>query len=752
MLFSLAFTRFLKTTFSPLFLLILLSASLSALNVYAEGTRELMPAAGTPNYLQFFDNNDIARSFASYIADDEHALKISVANPGEVIYFGFRPEAILDGTGCNRLWYRIRDPLGNIVFGPQECTITGAGSIANYVQAIVGPNTLIGGAGGYTPLFYEPVTPGDYTIEFNRNNPNAFVNTTTNCTGSRVKSTLILADITVADGLNGNALPGRLWSKTWDCTSASAANPMNNSFFVYDNDGYVFEVNLNGAQPFGFEFRANYNGLSNTGNVIADRRSRTGNSGFGELRVFLNDPDPSVFPSGITPGNISLNALTACGNGSYCIELNSPTSTQARLIYNLNGIPGFQLNTSDRDTLIFLSGGDICIAWDGRDGLGNFVPDGTPISFEIETISRAIHLPLFDIENNPNGFIISGIRPSATSNVNLFYDDLAILGGTANLSGCNTCHVWSGTLAPDGLTSITNWGNARTINTWFYASFNASIASPTLTYFSQNIEAGAAQTICAPEVGSTISLNGTANTSAVWSSSGDGTFSPNASNLNNVYTFGAADIASGETTFLLTSNPVGLCTFSITDSLTSIFEAIPNVSIDNTLRLITEEDAYIDVQAVVTNSPSMYWLTDGNGTFSEATSSSTRYFPSPEDKLKGSVSLSAWSNGQVACAAQFGIITVNITTAPCNEPLFPEAFSPNEDNLNDFFVVLCLSSVAKNLFEVYDRDGKKVFEANNYSNQWNGLNVLGQELPDDTYYYTFRSQDALWKGAVEIRR
>jgi gliding motility-associated-like protein len=747
-------TIFLKTIYARYFLLMLLSATILRFESLAEGTRELMPVAGTPNYLQLFDNNDLNRSFASYIADDEHALKITIANPGEVIYFGFRPEAALDGTGCNRLWYRIRDPLGNIVFGPQECAITGAGSIANYAQAIAGPNALVGGAGGYTPLFYEPTSPGDFTIEFNRNNPNTFVNTITNCTGSRVKSTLVLSDITVADGLNGNAILGRLWSKTWDCTSMAFANPMNNSFFVYDDDGYVFEVNLNGAQPFGFEFRANYTGLTNTGNPIADRRSRAGNFGFSELKIFLNDPDPLAFPSGVLPGVLSLSTINNCSNGTFCIEVSSVTASQARLILNFNGIPGYQDNTSDLDISTNLSPGTTCIPWDGRDGLGALIAEGTNIEIEIENTSKTIHLPVFDVENNPNGFLISHVRPAGVVSFNQYFDDLAIPGGTINLAGCNPCHTWSGTLAPNGTTPAVNWGNNRTINTWFYGLFNSTNTLQTLPSVTGSAEAGANQTLCAPSLGNTISLSGNVSnaTSQTWISSGDGTFSPSATSLTATYTLGVADIAAGQTRIVLSASTAGLCNTLKEDSVFIYSEATPEVLIANNLLLITDDAEFIEVQATLNNSTAMYWLSDGGGNFLDSTAPSTRYFLSEEDKIKGSVSLSAWSDGQVACAARFGIITVNITAVPCQEPEFPEGFSPNEDNLNDYFIVQCLSSVSDNLLEVYDRDGKKVYEANEYNNQWNGLNMRGQELPDDTYFYTFRSQEKLWKGAVEIRR
>lgn len=67
----------------------------------------------------------------------------------------------------------------------------------------------------------------------------------------------------------------------------------------------------------------------------------------------------------------------------------------------------------------------------------------------------------------------------------------------------------------------------------------------------------------------------------------------------------------------------------------------------------------------------------------------------------------------------------------------PKGFSPNGDNVNDYFVIK--SEVPLPLrIAVYNRWGNLVYENNDYKNDWNGTAnqglVLGSGLPDGTYY------------------
>lgn len=72
---------------------------------------------------------------------------------------------------------------------------------------------------------------------------------------------------------------------------------------------------------------------------------------------------------------------------------------------------------------------------------------------------------------------------------------------------------------------------------------------------------------------------------------------------------------------------------------------------------------------------------------------------------------------------------------------FYEGFSPNGDSVNDFFTIDCIELYPDNTLKVFNRYGSKVFEANEYSNDWDGtpnqglLHDSGQLLPVGTYFY-----------------
>jgi gliding motility-associated-like protein len=97
-----------------------------------------------------------------------------------------------------------------------------------------------------------------------------------------------------------------------------------------------------------------------------------------------------------------------------------------------------------------------------------------------------------------------------------------------------------------------------------------------------------------------------------------------------------------------------------------------------------------------------------------------------------------------------------VTVVPyCIKPM--EAFTPNGDGINDVWLVTngsgCLDKAKA---QVFNRYGAKVFEANDYKNNWNGT-YNGKPLADGTYYFviTYRlinGKDEYLKGNVTIIR
>ena len=80
-------------------------------------------------------------------------------------------------------------------------------------------------------------------------------------------------------------------------------------------------------------------------------------------------------------------------------------------------------------------------------------------------------------------------------------------------------------------------------------------------------------------------------------------------------------------------------------------------------------------------------------------------------------------------------------------------FSPNGDNVNDYFEIKNIELYDDCNVVVYNRLGSKVFEADGYTNDWDGT-YEGKELPDATYYYviTCEGTEKVYDGPISILR
>ena len=68
----------------------------------------------------------------------------------------------------------------------------------------------------------------------------------------------------------------------------------------------------------------------------------------------------------------------------------------------------------------------------------------------------------------------------------------------------------------------------------------------------------------------------------------------------------------------------------------------------------------------------------------------------------------------------------------------PNVFSPNHDGINDYFFVNEMLLYKPVHLIVYNRWGMKVFEDENYENNWDGDNLVGRPLEPDTYFYVLK--------------
>ena len=141
--------------------------------------------------------------------------------------------------------------------------------------------------------------------------------------------------------------------------------------------------------------------------------------------------------------------------------------------------------------------------------------------------------------------------------------------------------------------------------------------------------------------GDDVNLNGSFGgdaSSAQWSSSGTGTFSPNTSDLNAVYTPSIDDITSGNVMLTLTTDdPIGPCPANDSDITVTINPAvIVNAGSDVT---ICSNDIFTTQGSIGGSATDSEWNTSGTGVFNFPSAPITTYTPSPADILAGSVIL-----------------------------------------------------------------------------------------------------------------
>jgi len=466
---------------------LLMAILMIPLSGIAEGVKELRPDSTISSADLFFDSSPYGTGnytpFGLSGCPVNNRLNIHVKEAGEKILFGLKCPV----TG---LQFNLRKPDGTIVLtGTCPSTTGQPGFIKYYHQAEVGPFPAWG---GYSPLEYHVSSvsdTGNYYFEI------------VNLSFQYLR--IALWDFQVVSGEHTPAIPGdmingRVWSQSWQINAELAYNRLfNGSFFVYSDDGIVTKLAFNDARIGAATIFCNPYGCLNTGNFLTDRQSVNANTfltfpEIADYRVFLNDPDTTLYPSGEygeiigTPVMIPDPAFPPCSAEKLIlVNVNKVGKVDITISFPAGGIPPVNLFST-------VVPGINSIAWNGLDGAGDPVPDGTLLTVDVSFVNGLTNLPIWDQEKNPEGFIITLVRPF-NPNVQTpltFWDDSELYSTgfmcpispqSTNLGGCVPgsipgypgCHPW-GLGEPDC--------HDKMINTWWYGS--SSTATFTAIFYS----------------------------------------------------------------------------------------------------------------------------------------------------------------------------------------------------------------------------------------------------------------------------
>ncbi len=453
-------------------------------SLFADGTKQLRPTQADFGWT-FLNMNNVVENHSEgplYGRPEKDRWNFKICDINERAYIGLRMGlGALSGLEGYITEYRIvRKSDNSVVWGPFTCphakilgSYDSVGLIHNYNQAVAGPAQIVG-ATGYNAIEFTPPDTGVYYIEFDYDPDDS--------TYRKATRDIDLFDISVGNPSAGALYPGRFWSQTFIITVGNFLRECNASMYVYSNDHLTTFIDFNGMKPNVFTMSANSYGLHNTGNPSFDRASEYGLHQAPEYKLFLSEPDEGCFPTGSLGTLTTGTYIEGCSNGDFCININVDKAGQVDVLLDLNGIPGYQAGTIDRLLNATVVVGTNCIPWNGLDGLGNPVQSAITVKVEVTYLNGITHIPIYDIEEHPNGFIVQPVRPAAPK-VNLYWDDSTkfnlvppicdesgntILGNT-NFSGCNDtlngCHPW---LCNDGVNNNRGYGDKRTMNTWWF--------------------------------------------------------------------------------------------------------------------------------------------------------------------------------------------------------------------------------------------------------------------------------------------
>lgn len=148
-----------------------------------------------------------------------------------------------------------------------------------------------------------------------------------------------------------------------------------------------------------------------------------------------------------------------------------------------------------------------------------------------------------------------------------------------------------------------------------------------------------------------------------------------------------------------------------------------------------------------------------SATLNGSTSAST-YSWSPVESLSDPNSLSPIASPETSTTYYLSASESNCTvsdsvTINVEELIvIPEAFTPNDDGVNDIFRILEIENYPNCLVTIYDRWGQRVFTSTGYTADkwWNGENG-GRLVPSGTYFYVIELRDGnetVFRGPITV--
>ncbi len=175
------------------------------------------------------------------------------------------------------------------------------------------------------------------------------------------------------------------------------------------------------------------------------------------------------------------------------------------------------------------------------------------------------------------------------------------------------------------------------------------------------VHAGSDQIVCKNNPAVTLNGSVTISTGGIWSG-GTGTFSPDNTTLNAIYTPSTAELIAGTVTLTLTSTGNGSCT-AVSDDMLLTISPSPTVNA-GTDQIVCGNNSDVTLNGLITVASGGIWSGGAGSYFPSNTSLNAVYTPTPSEIASGTVTLTLTSTGNGTCNAVSDQVTINFTLPP----------------------------------------------------------------------------------------
>ena len=457
----------------PLICIALLSFDLPA---GAEGSRDMYPQASqgnrgnilwtTKTWGSGFYERTLLRVFArknEYILMGSSAIGV---NNGDILLY--KPGRITGDAAKESI-------PGTADFSCQKDQL-GRGKIQNRTEELAGAKPVSGAdnPNGYTPCYYQATETGVYYIAMygpvgsnSSNNGDAGVepNIENINTNSSQDTGISAWDVTVrSSDLSTTDITGRLFTFVLSINMGDNGRQLHSNLYPVTVDGYRYELDIRGLDPFTFRIFGNQVGNFNSdgktplyGNVLGEDGGVSNPEGGvttapPQFPIFFNQADENaldyitqyntkgqIISSGISrfpvppevsnpnfTGSVLGDTSEVSDGGNFTFDTTNSTGIYEIVLshdgsnfdptHPLNRVLRGVINQSGRQTAY----------WNSRDNSGNFVPVGT-YTYKISVHAGEYHFPISDAENNyyggPTITLLNAIKPPPLGPTTTFFDD-----------------------------------------------------------------------------------------------------------------------------------------------------------------------------------------------------------------------------------------------------------------------------------------------------------------------------------------